>query len=309
MDLDKKLPISDIKLINNKNYNHRFNRIITQDLENYSQLANVSRYGLKIREYFPSKILIWVYKDIYRIKEGFFSKAILFKNYFEEFESKNKVGKIKFDWQNIEKDEHDEFNIYNGDFSAYVLIFQKLFHYYFNEEVIEGDKYHVSIWKYINAKAEMVSVNPFNYFLINQIDKLTLESEFTSIDIKEYVELTLDIISGEIDKSKRDVSKTVKGENKNIFLNDEYEEFFMYVIKENEKKQNRAFFSALYRCFLKNSFLYSDYDRPRFYFEFLETKGIFSFYPKKLTDISTTSDECSFIEFDKLYKSFLLNKE
>jgi len=102
MNYIEKLPISDIVLINNKDFEHKLNREIIQGLENQNKIADTIKYGLKISDHCPSKILILVYKDIYRIKEGFFKKTILFKEYFNEFESRSKVGKINFDWDNKE---------------------------------------------------------------------------------------------------------------------------------------------------------------------------------------------------------------
>ncbi|WP_372744426.1 hypothetical protein [Lutibacter sp.] len=309
MNYGDKLPVSDIKLVNNNDFKHKLNRKIIQDLENHNKVANTVKYGLKISEHLPSKVLIMVYKDIYRLKEGFFNKAILFKEYFNEFENKSKVGKIKYEWHTEEEDKAEEFNVYNGNFSAYVLILQKLYFFYFIEEINRKDKYFVSILDFINIKHKEVSTNPFNYFLMECMSKLVLESEFTSIDIKEYVELTLDLIYKEMDKSKGNISKGLKKDEKSIFLNDEYEEFFLFILNENENKKNGSFFSTLHRYLIKEAFLAQDKIKPNFYFKYLKEKNIFQFKQPKLISPSTSSEENHFIEFDKLYSKFILLKE
>lgn len=309
MNYGDKLPISDIKLVNNNDFEHKLNRKIIQALENYNKVANTIKYGLIISEHFPSKLLVLVYKDLYRIKEGFFNKAILFKDYFNEFESKSKVGKIKFDWHNVERAESDEFNVYNGNFSAYVLILQKLYFFYFKEEIRREDEYFISILNFINIKGTEVSTNPFNYFLMDCMFKLIHEPEFTSIDIKEYVELTLNLISKEVATSKGNNLKNFNKNEGSIFLNDQYEEFFLFILKENENKRNKSFFSTLHRYLIKEGFLVQEKVRPNFYFKYLAEKDIFQFNPLKLISSSTSSEENYFIEFDKLYTRFMLLKE
>ena len=309
MNYIDKLPISDIKLANNKDFNHKLNKGIIQALENHTKIANSIKYGLKISEHFPPKVLILVYKDIYRIKEGFFNKAISFKDYFNELESKSKVGKIKFDWYNVENDAADEFNVYNGNFSAYVLILQKLYFFYFIEEIRGKDAYFESILNFLNVKCKEIKTNPFNYFLMDCMTKLVLEPEFTSIDIKEYVELTMDLISKEMDKSKGKMFNNFNKNGKSFFLNVECEEFFMYLLKENENKKNKSFFSIVYRYLFKENFFNKDFEKPRHFFSFLKEKEIFEFKPEKIISSSVSSEETSFIEFDQLYMKFLLLQE
>jgi hypothetical protein len=309
MEYTNELPISDIKLGNNKAFENKLNKKIIQDLENYNKVSNAIKYGLKISEHSPSKVLILAYKDIYRLKEGFFNKAILFKEYFNEYEDNSRIGRIKFDWSNIENDEIDEFDVYIGNFSAYVLIFKKLYFFYFIEEIRSENEFYCSILKFIDIKVKDVSKNPFNYFLMDCMVKLVLEPEFSSMDIKEYVQLTIDLISTEMDKSKKVNSNNLRNNYSGIFSNKNIEEFIMFLLKENKKKKNKSFFSSLYRYLIKENFLEKDFERPRYYFSFLKDRDIFQFEPQKIITSSVSSEEHIFSEFDKLYTKFLISSE
>ncbi|AOW20595.1 hypothetical protein [Urechidicola croceus] len=309
MNYSSKLPVSDIKLMDNKEFENNLNKTIIKAIENHTKVCNSISYGLKISEYFPHKVLILVYKDIFRLKEGFFSKAVLFKEYFNEFESKSKIGKVKFDWDSEEVKEIDEFNVYNGNFSAYVLIFEKLYFFYFIKELRKKDEFFVSIQNFIGLKTKEVSTNPFNYFLMDRMADLIFEPDFTAMDIKEYVELTLSLISKEIEVSKNRISNEFGKSVDSFFVSDKYEEFFMYLLKVNKNKRNKSFFSTLYRYFVSKEFISENHGKPRHYFSLLKERDIFQFEPLKIIPSSISSEQSIFIEFDKLYTGYLLQKE
>ena len=145
---------------------------------------------------------------------------------------------------------------------------------------------------------------PYNYFIQNGI--YGLKEQFEVSDVKEYISLVVDFLDCLKKKSVTDVQGLDDLDDNSLFLNSQVREMFYFLVQKNKKKRNDAFFSKLHRYYKSRGFLKNE--KPKSYYSFLKENEIYTFKNAQIQVPSTTNEEDTFVEFDKVFTDFLLNQ-
>lgn len=297
--------ISDIWLMNSDKYKTKLNKEIEKVFPDWAQISNALGKTLPFVDFNIDKVLIDVYKDIYRIDKEF-TKAVYFKERFNNIKTNNKIGKAQMEYVDEKGKEIDEeIGLYKGYYSCYLIILQYFFFCYFIDDLRAKDNIKIESLKTFlqNEKKELADM-PYNYFIQYGFYKLT--EQFTITDIKEYVSIIIDLIDELKEKSIIDFKSLNDLAADSLFINTQASNFFNFLLVKNENKKNDSFFSKLHRYFKSRKFWKNE--KPKIYFDFLENSGIYIFKTVRLQTPTTTNEEDIFEKFDELLFQFLFNQ-
>ncbi|WP_445748853.1 hypothetical protein [Polaribacter sp.] len=297
--------ISNLWLVNSAEYGTKLNKDLRENFPNSSEVSNALGVSFPFIEFNIDKVLIDVYKDIYRIEKKF-KKSIEFKEWFEEIKKNNTIGEGNITYLNVNGEYFEEkFALFKGHFSCYVVILQHFFFCYFIDKIKSQENSKInSLNTFLAEEKKRISLIPYVHFI--QYGFFEFNKKYDINDTKEYVEIIIDLIDKLEQKSIIDFKNLNDLDTESLFSNSQTENFFYFIIKKNINKKNEAFFSKLYRYFIKEGYLKNV--KPRFYFEFLNNSEIFKNTATKIQTPSVTNEEDIFKKFDELLFEFLFNQ-
>jgi|GEM_PF-5358719 len=297
--------ISSIWLMNSETYNTKLNKEIRNVFPDTAERINALGKSLPYVEFHIGRVLIDVYKDIYRIDKEY-KKAVHFKEKFNDIKLQNKIGIAQVEYTDEQgKEINEEFILYKGYYSCYVIILQYFFFCYFIDEIRLDDNLKIkSLNNFLQEEKNDLAEMPYNYFI--QYGFYKLKDLFTVTDIKEYITIITDLIDELKEKSIIDFKSLNDLKTNSLFINSQVGYFFNFIIKENVNSKNDAFFSKLHRYFKSREF-WKD-EKPKSYFEFLDNSKIYTYKSGKLQTPTTTNEDDFYTKIDALLFGFLLNQ-
>ncbi|MHB0756764.1 hypothetical protein [Polaribacter sp. M15] len=297
--------ISNLWLMNSEGYKTKLNKDIIKCFPGSDVIHNSLGRGLPFVDFHINSVLIDVYKDIYRIDKEY-KQAVQFKERFEEIKNKNKIGIGEMQYLDEKgKDVDEKIILYKGYFPCYVVILQHFFFCYFINNIRSNDSAKItSLNTFLQNEKKELAIIPYNYFI--QHGFFEFRKKYTPNDVKEYVEIIIDLITDLKQKSVIDFKSLNDLDADSLFLNSQTRDFFCYIIEKNINKKNDAFFSKLHRYFKSRGYLKKE--APKEYFKFLNESKIYSFRSNQIQTPSTTNEEEFFNKLDQLLFQFFLNQ-